>query len=104
LTTSNAPLRGAVLSVLVLYVGAGIYVARECRSLWPYWRVLLTEHGPHLFVFSALLIGNLICAIYLLARSLALRETGRKLVHFEKQLMTGDSVAEELAGRLRGQQ
>ena len=102
--TSSGPLRGAVVAALLLYAGAALYVVKECRFLWPYWRVMLREHGTHLLVFSALLIGNLIGAIYLVSRSLALRETGRKLVHFEKQLVTGDSVTEELADRLRGHQ
>jgi hypothetical protein len=78
-----------------------VYVVKECWFLRRYWRVILDEHGIHLAVLSVVLIGNLVCAFHLLFRLLSLRETGRKLVHFEKQLLTGDSAAEELAGRLR---
>lgn len=101
MTQSNSSLRSAIIGAYFFYAAAAVYVAKECWFLRRYWRFVLEEHAVHFAVLSVLLIGNLSCAFYLLFRLLSLRETGRKLVHFEKQLLTGDSAAEELAGRLQ---
>ena len=98
---SNTSFRHAIIGAYIIYAAAVVYVGRECWFLRRYWRFVIEEHGAHFAVLSAVLISNLACAFYLLFRFLSLRETGRKLVHFEKQLLTGDSAAEELAGRLQ---
>ena len=101
MTQSNTSLRHAIIGAYCLYAAAAVYIGKECWFLRRYWRFVIEEHGAHFAVLSAVLIGNLTCAFYLLFRLLSLRETGRKLLHFEKQLLTGDSAAEELAGRLQ---
>jgi len=91
------------LAVALICVGGGVlYVVIECSFLIrPYWRIILFEHGRTILLFLAVLFINVTCAIYLVARWAQMAETGRKLAHVEKELLTGDSISEELAGRLR---
>ncbi|MEA2674984.1 MAG: hypothetical protein QOI92_2176, partial [Chloroflexota bacterium] len=46
---------------------------------------------------------NLFALFYLIARSLFLKETGRKLAVVEKQLRTGDTIVRDLSERLAGE-
>jgi hypothetical protein len=46
------------------------------------------------------LFVNLFALMYLFARKLFLKDTGRKLAHVEKQVRTSDTVSPELSGRI----
>ena len=88
---------------LLLFLATGIYLLGECRSYIPYARVIWDEHGKTILVFIGILFTDITCVLYIFMRWLLLHETGRKLVHYEKQLSTGDSVSEELVSLLREQ-
>lgn len=90
-----------VVFTLLLFLAAGVYLFGECQPYLRYWRLVWHEHGTTLAWFVGLLFADTVCVLYLLGRWFLLQETGRKLVHYEKQLLTGESVSEELARLVR---
>ena len=91
----------AVFVTTIIFMAIGIFLLQECQFLIPYRHVLFMKYGSALVGFAAVLFLNLFAGVYLLCRSLFLKDTGRKLAHLEKQLRTGDPLAEELSRRLK---
>jgi hypothetical protein len=83
---------GAALTTFLLVC----WIGGELSFLAPYKRALLREHGA--FIAGSILIVflHLCAAYYSLARWLFLRETGRKLAYYDRQLRTEDSVWTDL--------
>jgi hypothetical protein len=90
-----------VCATTVIFPALALYLMQECRFLIPYRHVLFMKYGGHLAAFAAALFVNIFAAVYLIARKLFLKDTGRKLAHLEKQLRTGESISEELSERLK---
>jgi hypothetical protein len=90
----------AFLAALTLFLLAG-WLASELRFLAPYKTVLFSRHAT-LIGWAALLVFLNLCAIYYsIARWLLLRDTGRKLLHLDRQLATDDAVLEDLRTYLK---
>jgi len=79
----------------------GLWLLGECRFLVPYRALIVGPYLTPILTFVAALYVNVFAAIYLIGRTLFLKDTGRKLAHLEKQLRTGSSISDELAERLR---
>ena len=90
----------ALFVTAVTFLALGLFLIGECRFLIPYRELLLHEYGETILIFSAVLFLNVFTAIYLICRKLFLKDTGRKLVHLEKQLRGGQSISEEIARHL----
>ena len=91
---NRAFLSAIVLMLLVFSVLGDLeYLARYKHAIFP--RYLWPIVGALGVVFV-----NLFACAYLAARTLFLKDTGRKLAHVEKQLRTGDSIARDLSERL----
>ena len=82
----------AALTVFLLVA----WLAGELRFLAPYKTVLFTRHGLLLGGATLILFLNLCATYYSVARWLFLRQTGRKLLHLDRQLVTNDTAIEEL--------
>jgi len=95
-------IKSALFATAVMFLALGLFLMGECRFLIPYKAFLVHEYGQTLFVFSGVLFLNVFTAVYLLCRKIFLKDTGRKLVHLEKQLRGGGSISEELARYLEG--
>jgi hypothetical protein len=81
--------------VLLLFVVMG-----ELEFLAPYKGLIF---GPYLWTVVGaivLLFLNLFALCYLAARTLFLKDTGRKLAHVDKLLQTPDTVVRDLSERL----
>lgn len=89
----------AFLSLLIMMV-ALFWVAGETTFLAPYKRLLFTECGVQIGVFLLVVFVNLFAACYGIARLLFLRDTGHKLHHLDRQLVTRDTVLADLSRRL----
>jgi hypothetical protein len=89
----------AFLSLLIMMV-ALFWVAGETTFLAPYKRLLFTEYGVQIGVFLLVVFVNLFATCYGLARLLFLRDTGHKLHHLDRQLVTRDTVLADLSRRL----
>jgi hypothetical protein len=91
----------AAFITTLIFLVLGILLLGECRFLIPYRHVIFMKYGSAIASFAAALFLNLFAAVYLLCRSLFLKDTGQKLAHLEKQIRTGGSISEELHRRLR---
>jgi hypothetical protein len=89
----------AFLAALILLVLAMVAL-EQLTFLAPYKRLIVRDHGWWIAGFAAVLYINFFAAIYLASRMLFLKDTGRKLAHLEKQLLTGDTVVRDLSDRL----
>ena len=89
----------AFLAALTLFLAAA-WLAGELTFLAPYKGPLFRLHGT--FIVGALLIVflNLCAAYYALARWFFLRDTGRKLTHVDRDLITSQGVHEDVPPHL----
>lgn len=78
---------------VVMVVG---WLAGELSFLAPYKATLFRRHGWFIGGASLVLFFNLSALYYSVARWLFLRDAGRKLLHLERQLGTGDAALEDL--------
>ena len=90
----------AVFITTLIFLAIGIFLLQECQFLIPYRHVVFIKYGGVIARFAAALFMNLLAAVYMVCRVFFLKDTGRKLAHLEKQLRTGDPLAEELSRRL----
>jgi hypothetical protein len=72
----------------------------QLSFLRPYAWLLLQHYSWTLSAVAAVLFLNLFALVYLVARRLLLKDTGRKLAHVEKQLRTRDTIVRDLSERL----
>ena len=77
------------------------WLAGELRFLAPYKTVLFSRHASLLGGVVLILFLNLCAIYYSVARWLFLRETGRKLLHLDRQLVTDDAAIEDLRTYLK---
>jgi H+/Cl- antiporter ClcA len=93
-------IQNALAAALVIYAVLVAVLLKECVFLASDRGRIWTEYGEHLVWLSLLLILNLFAAIYCLLRKLALKDTGDKLSHLEKQLRGRTTISEELTERI----
>ena len=84
----------------ILFIALLFLLLQECAFLTPYRMLLIEKYGPPIALYAAAVFFNVFAGVYLAARKLFLKDTGRKLAHIEKQLRTGESISEELSRRL----
>lgn len=65
------------------------FLANELRFLIPYRLVLLHQCSKTALLFSAVLFMNLTAALFAVGRRFFLKDTGRKLAHFDRELNAG---------------
>ena len=90
----------AFLSALTVFLLVG-WIAGELRFLAPYKTILFREHAALIGGAALLLFLNLTAAFYSVARWFFMRDTGRKLLHIDRQLATDDAVIEDLRSYLK---
>jgi hypothetical protein len=82
----------------VLMVAA--WLAGELAFLAPYKVALFKQHGWFLGGVALVLFFNLCAFYYTVARWLFLRDSGRKLLHLDRQLGTPDAALENVGSHL----
>jgi len=90
----------AFFATTVLFMALAFYLLGQCEFLIPYRRLLIERYGGWILLHAGLLFLNVFAGLYVAARKLLLKDTGRKLAHIEKQLRTGASISDELTSRL----
>jgi hypothetical protein len=85
----------AFLAALTLFLLLA-WLAGELRFLAPHKSLLFSRHGTLILVLILLVFLNLCAVYYSIARWLFLRDTGRKLLHLDRQLASDDAVLEDL--------
>ena len=86
----------AALTLFLLFA----WLAGELSFLAPYRTALFRLHGTLIAEVALLVFFNLCAAYYALARRFFLRDAGRKLTHFDRQLMASEGVREDLPPEL----
>lgn len=76
------------------------WLAGELSFLAPYKATLFRRHGWFIGGFTLVLFFNLCALYYSVARWLFLRDSGRKLLHLDRQLGTSDAALEDLGPHL----
>jgi len=89
----------AFLAALTVFLLTG-WLAGELRFLAPYKSALFHLHGTFIVSAGLIVFLNLCAGYYAVARWLFLRDTGRKLTHLDRQLLSDDGVHEDLPPRL----
>lgn len=90
----------AVFVSSLLCLALMMYALSELTFLAPYRAVILHAYGRQLGLFCSLLFVNLFALLYMLNRSLFLKDTGQKLAHIEKQIRSGSTISEEHSSQL----
>ena len=89
----------AFLAALTLFMLVA-WLAGELSFLAPYKAALFRLHGTFIVAAALIVFLNLCAAFYALARWVFLRDTGRKLTHVDRQLISSEGVHEDLPPQL----
>lgn len=79
----------ALLASIGLTLGLLFFLANELRFLIPYRSLLVHQYGMAILIFIAVLFVNLTGAMFTFGRRFFLKDTGRKLAHFDRELNAG---------------
>lgn len=90
----------AFFAAATVLVAVTFYLLQACTFLIPYRRVLIDQYGTTIAGWAGVAFINLFAAFYVFGRTVFLKDTGDKLAHLEKQIRTGNSLAEDLTHRL----
>ncbi|MGH9352372.1 MAG: hypothetical protein ACRD2G_09455 [Terriglobia bacterium] len=84
---ANALFAAAVLVMAVLF-----FLAGSLRFLVPYRYLILHHYAPAIALYLAVLFLNLTAFVFALGRRFFLKDTGRKLAHFDRELNAGETA------------
>ncbi len=86
----------AAIAVAVLV----FFLMDQLTFLVPYRRLILEQYLWVIVWSLVVVFVNLFAFFYALNRRLFLKDTGRKLAHIERQLLTPDTIVSDLSERL----
>ncbi len=81
---SNALLASTGFTLALLFLLLG-----QLRFLIPYRSLLIHHYGTAILLCAAVLFVNLTGALFAFGRRFFLKDTGRKLAHFDRELSAG---------------
>jgi hypothetical protein len=93
-------IRNTLAISCTLYVVLVGVLLKECAFLSPLRKTIWESYQRPVVWFSVLLFINLCATVYLVLRKVALKDTGDKLAHLEKQLRGQSTVSRELTERI----
>jgi hypothetical protein len=96
---ANSAFLAAMIVLLLLF-----YVMGAVEFLAPYKHLIVPYYLWPIVSAIVIVFVHVFALSYLLARTLFLKDTGRKLAHVEKQLQTADTIARDLSDRLAGEE
>jgi hypothetical protein len=90
----------AALVASILYLALLFFVMGQLRFLTPWRSLILHQYWPAIAIYSGLLVVNLFGLVIFIQRKVFLKDAGQKLVHFDKQIHTGDhGLSDEMAAQ-----
>lgn len=92
---ANSAFLAAMVLVLLLFV-----LMDQLSFLAPYRRLILARYLWVIVWGLVAIFVNLFTLFYTLTRRLFLKDTGRKLAHVDRQLLTRDTIVRDLSDRL----
>ena len=79
----------AIFAATVVTLALFFFLAHELQFLVPYRSLLIHHYGPAILLFFTILFFNLMAGALALGRRFFLKDTGRKLAHFDRELNAG---------------
>jgi hypothetical protein len=92
---ANSAFLAAMVIILLLFT-----LMDQLSFLVPYKRLIFTRYLWVIVTAIAVTFVNLFALFYTLTRRLFLKDTGRKLAHVDRQLLTRDTIVRDLSERL----
>jgi len=92
---ANSAFLAAMVLVLILFV-----LMDQLSFLAPYKKLIFAEYLWVIVWVSVAAFVNLFALFYTITRRLFLKDTGRKLAHVDRQLLTRDTIVRDLSERL----
>jgi hypothetical protein len=86
-----AMIANALLIAVAVLLGLGFWLMGELKYFIPYKAVLFETYWTPILIYSAALFVNVFAGAFLLIRKFFLMDTGRKLLHLDKQLQVGET-------------
>jgi len=79
----------AIFAATGLTLGLVFFLTNELRFLIPYRELLLHRYAPAILVSLAIFFLHLTALLFTFGRRFFLKDTGRKLAHFDRELNAG---------------
>jgi hypothetical protein len=96
---ANSAFLAAMMVVLILFV-----LMDQLSFLAPYRRLIVAQYLWVIVWALTATFVNLFAVFYTVTRRLFLKDTGRKLAHVDRQLLTRDTIVQDLSDRLSGEE
>jgi uncharacterized membrane protein len=81
----------ALIVTVAILLALLFWLMGELRFLIPYRSILYHQYGSVLLAWLAIVFANVFAAVYVVQRTFFLKDTGRKLLHIDKQVLSGHS-------------
>ena len=93
----------ALLVAITVFLAVAFYLMGALRYLIPYRPLLLHDYALAILGYAAALFVNVFALAFSIHRKFFLKDTGRKLVHFDQEIQAGESqLGAQMAERLGG--
>ncbi len=79
----------ALFAAAVVVLALLLFLADRLRFLTPYRFLIVHHYAPAILLFFAVLFMNLTAFFFAFGRRFFLKDTGRKLAHFDRELNAG---------------
>jgi uncharacterized membrane protein len=81
----------ALLVTVAIVLALGFWLMGQLHFFAPYKAVLLHAYGIPVLAYGLALFTNVFAGAFVLIRKFFLKDTGRKLLHLDKQLHIGET-------------
>ena len=81
----------SLITTIAILLAIGFWLMGRLRFLVPYRHILIHQYGAVILLSAAILFLNIFASVYVIQRKFFLKDTGRKLSHIDKQVITGHS-------------
>ena len=81
----------ALVVTVAILLALLFWLMGELKFLIPYRSILYHQYGSVLLAWLAIVFANVFAAVYVVQRKFFLKDTGRKLSHIDKQILSGQS-------------
>jgi hypothetical protein len=79
----------ALIITIAFLLALGFWLMGELKFLIPYRFILYQQYGIVILAWIAVLFVNVFAGVYVILRKFFLKDTGRKLSHIDKQVVSG---------------
>ena len=81
----------ALIITIAILLALAFWLMGELKFLIPYRFILYHQYGTLILGWMAIVFANVFAAVYVIKRKFFLKDTGRKLSHVDKQVVSGQA-------------